>query len=480
MVPFGEWLPDLPPLGNAAMDIYGCIATHGGYRPFPSFTPQATAVDARAQGAIAVRDPTTGLIFNFSGTATKLYKMASDGGSWTDASRAVGGAYATPSNGNWWFAPFGSTVIATNGADDAQEYIFGGTGKFTKLGGTPSTSTFVKTVDPGFVVLGRYGGQQELPDGGQIMGMAGGAFPLIFQERAIRRMAFAGPPIVFSFDKVSDGMGCMCSGSIASYHDVAFFLSPNGFYMVQGASQIAPIGAGKVNKWLLSRIDTTRLHLASSCIDTVNSIYFFLFPSGSSVVNAADTLMAFHWPTGAWTYINTTQELVYQAIKQSSYNVDTVDGYLGGPTPGAYNLDTLPYPLDNTIYAGLNDTIMSGFDTTHASGFFNGVNTGAVIETGDFQITPGRKTMWRGARPIVSQGASGNTVQVYPTMTPLYRDFQQSALTTGDESPVNAYGFCPMRVNARYFRARVAIPAGSQWDFATGIDDMKSSVMGAR
>lgn len=488
--PFGDWTPDQAPLNEGAGEALNVIATDGGYKPFQNFNSEATAIAERAQGAIAVKD-TSGTVFNFCGTATKLYKLASDGLSWTDVSRAAGGAYATPSNGRWTFTVFGSTVIATNGVDAPQEYIFGGTGKFTALGGSPTISTYCATVDPGFVVLGRSGNyntiswsgiensgtwatsavtmadSQQLPDGGIILGITSGAYPVILQEGAIRRLQFVGPPVVFRIDKVADSIGAKAEGSIASFNDAAFFLSWDGVYMIQGGQTLVPIGKGKVSNWIKSNIDDTRLNLVCSAIDPINNIYYLAIPTSASVSNAADMLLMFHWPSNRWTRASISTEFIYTAIRQSGYTLDTLDTV-------STSIDTLPYSLDNPIWGGTNVITLGGFDTSHRSGFFTGQNAIAEIETGEFQIADGAKAMLRGFRPIIE----GN--RVTSSVTVKYRDVTTSPPNVSGSVDTNSYGFVPLRINARYHQVRVRIPSDSSWTFAMGIDDLKFSRMGSR
>jgi hypothetical protein len=82
--------------------------------------------------------------------------------------------------------------------------------------------------------------------------------------------------------------------------------------------------------------------------------------------------------------------------------------------------------------------------------------------------------MFRGLRPIV-EGSS-----VTPSLIVKSRNRMQDALVSSSSVSANANGFCPVRANARYHRARVTIPAASTWDFMTGIDDLKTSAQGAR
>ena len=92
---------------------------------------------------------------------------------------------------------------------------------------------------------------QDIPDGGQIMGIRGGEFGLVLLERSIHRMTYVGTPFIFQFDNISRNKGCMASGSIVQYQGITFFLSDDGFYMCDG-QQVTPIGAEKVDRFFLS------------------------------------------------------------------------------------------------------------------------------------------------------------------------------------------------------------------------------------
>ena len=82
--------------------------------------------------------------------------------------------------------------------------------------------------------------------------------------------------------------------------------------------------------------------------------------------------------------------------------------------------------------------------------------------------------MLRALRPMV-EGSS-----VTPSITIKYRNRVQDNHTTRSPVAANANGICPVRVNARYHRAKMTIPAADTWSFATGVDDAKFSQMGTR
>ena len=490
MYPFMPWLPDMDGLNpEAAMQALGVIPTARGYRPFPGFAAVASAITARAQGAISVRD-LSGNVFNFCGDATKLYRMASDGLSWNDVSRVVGGAYAAPAAGWWVFWQFGSLVFAANGVDALQSFDLSSSTNFAAAAGSPPVCAFGMTVRDFAVAMRtssafnrvQWSGindaatwvasattlsdSQDLPDGGTIMGGLGGEYGVIFQERAITRMSFEGPPTAFRFDKITKNLGVQAEGSIAGYEDLSFFRADDGMYMLRGGVELVPIGAEKWDRFLESDIDANYLYRISSAIDPINKIYVMGYASTSGG-GTPDSLFKYHWPTGKASLTRVNHEIVYSAATQSGYTLETLDT----PMP---NIDLGLHSLDSRLWTGSGRLILSAFNTLHQSGFFTGNNVAATIETGDANLVPGKKSLLRAARPII-QGSS-----VTPSITIGRRNKMNEAVTYGSAVAVNSNGVCNLRTKARYHRARVTIPAASTWDHAIGIDDVKVSAMGVR
>jgi len=491
MVPFASFMPDIAAFEtNAAREAVNVIPSASGYRPFPAFSNTASAITARAQGAISVRS-TTGVIYNFCGDAGKLYRLNSNGAAWTDVSRVSGGAYVTALDSRWSFAQFGDFIIATNGADETQVYRLDVSTNFAALAGSPPRASFAGSIRE-FGILARdstafnrirwsaignvadwtisattLSDYQDFPDGGSIMGFVGGEYGIVFQERSVYRMSYEGPPTAFRFDKIANFLGCRAEGSIAAYENLAFFLSDDGFYMIRAGSEIVPIGAEKVDRWLEENVDESNIYRVSAAIDPINKIYVVGFPSINSGDGTPDRILVYHWVTGQWSTAAVRHQIIYSAGVQSAYTIDGMD------TVSA-TIDGLPFPVDSRFWSGSGRLLLAGFDTLNRQGFFNGAALEATIETGDTQLSPGRKSLFRGLRPMI-EGMS-----VTPSLTVGSRDNLSQSVTFGAPVAANSNGFCPARVNARYHRARITIPAGSEWKFARGVDDFKVSGAGAR
>lgn len=492
MYGFGPWLPDQPSFeSGACSDILNVIPSEKGYRPANSFFNVASAITARAQGAFTCRGK-QGTIYNFCGDATKLYKLASDGLSWEDVSRTVGGAYATANDGWWDFALFGDIVIATNGVDAPQKFQLDVDTDFAALGGSPPIAKFVYVIRD-FVVLACHAtardtltwsalgdcedwvasattlsDSQTMYEGGSIMGGVGGEYGTLFQERAISRMSFEGPPTVFRFDKISNSMGCRAERSITAYENLIFFMSNDGEKMIRGGSEITDIGSEKIDRWLETEFDGTYTHRVSSAIDPVKKLYAMSFANGAASSGTPNRILIYHWPTGKWAPLSPgDHEIIYVGATQETYTIDGLDALSG-------TIDGLPYPVDSRFYAGAGQLLLSAFNSSHQQGFYTGAFLAATIETGDVQLTPGFKSILRSLRPMLE----GSSVTI--TVTIKSRNRLDLSHTSASAVAVNVNGVCPVRVNARYHRATINTAANDNWTHANGIDDVVYSRMGKR
>jgi hypothetical protein len=256
-----------------------------------------------------------------------------------------GGAYACPSDGHWNFCLFGPHVLAFNGADAPQTFNIDTDTNFSALGGSPPAATYAAPVGD-FVVAANTATNrsrvywsgindsttrtpsqatqsdlQELPDGGEITGIVGYSLSgVVFQRRAIRVMSYIGTPLVFQFQKISDGVGATIPGSIASYRDYIFFWDSTGFYMLVGAAQIVPIGDQRVNRYFWNNLNKNFLHRVTAAVDPVNGLYVVSYPSSNSADGTPDAMLVYRWAADRWARCEPgALEMVFGTANQHSF-----------------------------------------------------------------------------------------------------------------------------------------------------------------
>ena len=487
MIPFAEWRPDMPALGQWAREALNVVPAEESYRPLNELSGVSTALASRAQGAAWFRG-TAGATRMFAGDASKLYLLS--GSSWNDVSRTSGGPYAPGGDNLWRFTQFGTLAIAVNGVDAPQKFDLGAGTNWTALAGSPPVGTFITTVRD-FVVMGKIGSApqrvqwcaldnakswapslttqadlQELPDGGNVTGLVGGEIGLIFQETSIRRMSYEGAPFVFRIDKIANDIGASVPGSVAGLLDMAFFLHKSGFYMVRAAQTVTPIGRGKVDRTFWAEFDEANHFRSSSAIDPVRGLYVFAYPANGSN-GTPNRLLIYNWHTERWTRAVLDCELVFGGVSQQAHTLELLDPF--------GTLETLPYSLNSSYWTGRLSLLLFAFDTSHRSGSFSGATLPATVETGEFNPSTllragpasgqGNRSIIRACRPLIDGGNPQIQIGARETQ-------QQPIVSYAPATGLTEAGLAPVYCSGRYFRVRATQPAAALWSNMQGIDDL--------
>lgn len=472
-IPFGEWLPDLPAFQNpGALTINNAYPTKIGYNSFPSIGASSTALTSRAQGAYTATDNTASVNkIVFAGDATKLYKLNAvtfENVSKTDTT------YALAAEDNWNFVQFGTYVIAGNINDDTQYFDVDSGTEFDDLAGTPPRAKYWAVVRDFVVVANTWDASdlykpkrarwcgigdpeswsisaatqadlQDLEgDGGQIQGIVGGEYGIIFQERSIWRMTYVGSPIIFQFDEVERGRGVLIPSSIVTVGRMIFYIGGDGFYMFDGV-QSTPIGNNKVDKFFFGDIDATYYSRVSASVDPVNKLILWAYPGSGSSMGNPNRAIGYRWDIGRFfLLVDVNIQFLFSALTQG-LTLEELDAI-------STNIDALPYSLDSNAWTG-GKVILAGFNGDNQLGYFTGQALDAVLETGEFQGVQGRVALIDTVRPIID----GGTVEIEMGTRNILTD---DSVTYGTARSPNTIGECEVRSAARYHRSRVNISDG--------------------
>ena len=115
-------------------------------------------------------------------------------------------------------------------------------------------------------------------------------------------MSYAGTPLIFRFDKISDNIGAFCDKSIVSFGSMIFFLAQDGFYMLSSGQQLTPIGNGKVDDFFYDDL-SSNLDGICSAIDPNNSIVVWSYrgsdATSTSTIN--NKLIIYNYSVDKWS-----------------------------------------------------------------------------------------------------------------------------------------------------------------------------------
>ena len=457
---FGEWLPDQPGVTGALTDAVNCYPVTNGYAPILSEADYSNA--AAADLLVSFAGKTAGIVSLFGGSASNLYKF-------TPGTRAMAALTTTGYSAieYWDTTQYGDKMIMANGSNKLQQYTLNSSTYATDLAAAAPTAKYV-TVVKDFVVaanvateenkvywsdindetdwtpgLASQSDSQVIPDGGDITGLSGGEFGLVFLERAIYRMTYAGSPYFFQFDAITRTLGCISPGSVINYSGLTYFLADDGFYVCDGQSA-KPIGAEKIDRWFFDRVNSISLKNGiSSAVDPEKRIIIWLFPNQSG----ANTLLIYNILLGKWSYAETTANSISSAMTPS-VTLEDLDGF-------SASIDALTISLDDRQWAG-GQLLLAG--TSGAKIItFSGAYKQAALTSGDIDI--GHSVITLG-RPIVDAGSGSVAVAS--------RELLDDAITFGDASVADSEGRCGLRSAGRYHRVKTS-PSGA-WRTAVAVE----------
>lgn len=472
-VPFAEWTPDQAVLGSDVSDAKNVIPWDRGYKSFPSAVVYSSALNARAQGAYVARD-NAGTVYNFAGTASKLYQLSS-GTTQTDVSTTAG--YSTSADEWWEFTQWGNRVIATNYADAVQQLTLGGS-NFTALAGSPPKARHIAVVRD-FVVLGNVNGGTATPnrvqwagindsdtwtpsaatqadyqdlqgDGGWVQKIVGGEYGLVFQERAVWRMSYVGSPVIFQFDLIERARGAYVPQAVVGWGNTVFFLADDGFYVIQGGSAAVPIGDGKVDKYFLNDLQTQYSYRINAAIDPINKLVMWAYPGSGNSAGTPNKIIIYNWSKQKWSRVETDTECLvqYAAI---SYTLEQLDSF-------SSSLDALGVSLDSRVWtAGARS--LAAYNTDHKLVTFSGTAMDATIDTGEIAFFPGYRGDVTNVIPLVD-GVAGSVAVGE-------RNLLTDTVSYGTTVARDSFGNCPLISSAKYQRFRLTTTGA--FNFAQGL-----------
>jgi hypothetical protein len=338
-IQFKDWLPDQPSILDTVSEANNVIPLAVGYGPFKSAVDYSQSASENLTNVFAAKINND--VSVFAGSLTKLYKLNGSSLALDNVSKSGGytGTY------RWQFVQFGNYALAANGSDKIQYYDVTSSTLFADLAAAAPVAQYI-TVVRDFVVGANIGAGsnpsrvqwsdindptdwtpggasqsdfQELPDGGDITGISGGEFGLVFLEKAIVRMSYIGSPLFFQFDTISRNIGCIEGGSIAQYGGVTYFLSDDGFYACDGQNVIG-IGAEKVDRYFFNNANIGDIDTISAAVDPERNLITWNYTN----VSGGRSLLIYNYENKKWCEADTDVDYL-STLATSGESLDAID-----------------------------------------------------------------------------------------------------------------------------------------------------------
>lgn len=461
---FGSFTPDLPSFGHDGLVICRNVFPIAlGYEPVKEYSAVTAALGQTWRGgrAFIANDGTSRLL---AGTNAGLYHYS--GGAWASVHA---GSYTN----FWQFAQFGNLVVCVQGSAPLKYNLAAGTA--AALGGSPPSGKFVTTVKDFVVISGvdsanstvywsainnaegwtpgtDQSDTQVIPDGGEVTGLAGGEYMLVFQREQIWRGQYVGVPFIFQFDKIVQGIGTIAANSITTVGRTTYFISQRGFCALTDG-QVTMIGANKIDKTFFETY---------SAAEVTSSINVAADPFRKLVVWAMpDRFWVYNWELDRWSTIEGNYSGVSTGAT-SSLTFEQIEAlYPGG-------METVPGSFDDPIWKG-GDPFLMIISTDGTMGTFGSQTTQqAILRTARLEPIPGRMTRIRSVR-LDGDITSGILVSMGTARR------LGDATTAGTANAIRTNGDIPIRAMGRYIQPTFTFSSGSSWGYVEGWDMIQAA-----
>lgn len=333
--------PDAIDIAPERLSAVSAVPTMRGYATPPAGVDMGGAQFSDTATGAALLLGLSGTTRTIVGSSTKLWEYAS--GSWTDRSRAVGGAYTGTSR--WRFAAFGDTELAINKAVVLQE---SSTGAFSNVSNAPKAGCM--EVVSGFVMLADTDDSGLSITGGpnanqghrwwcsQLFGPTSTWAPspstqattgllvetpgaikqlkrlnndcVAYKPRSIYVGRYVGGAAVWQWQCVSTDTGTDAPDSVASVGGRHFFIGDSDFYAFDGAS-VVPIGA-LIKDWFFARLNRSWISEIRVLHDRNAKFIYWFYPSGSGAT--LNSVVVYHYDTQRWGAFDLTISEVLETV----------------------------------------------------------------------------------------------------------------------------------------------------------------------
>ena len=461
---FTEWLPDQPAMAGSLNDAKNVVPLSLGYGGFPNAESYSGSASENLNNIIVGKFGAD--IQVFAGGTTKLFKMDNTTLALADVSKS--GGYS--SSDNWQFKQFGKVILAANNSAKIQAWEIASSSLFADVDASAPIAKYI-TVVRDFVVAGHLNGgtdankvqwsdindetnwtsgstsqsdYQIIPDGGNITGLAGGEFGLVFLEKAVVRMSYIGSPLFFQFDTISRGLGCLNGNSIATYGATTFFLADDGFYKCDGTNVVG-IGTEKVDRWFFDDCSLPDLDSMTTAVDPIKKLVVWNYKA----VDGKRHMIVYNWQIDKWSRVETLATGVGTIASTGT----TLEGLA---SLGYTDIDAMTASLDSRLFIG-GKFLFAGFEDDKIVTFTGSTYNSEIITT---DVEVGYNSVVTLARPTIDNGTA--TVKVASRKELDDNISFSSAVTTSSE------GRAPIRGFGRYHRFSIS-PTGN-WTNAVGVD----------
>ena len=171
-------------------------------------------------------------------------------------------------------------------------------------------------------------GDFRLQDGTKIMGaLKAKESILVWTDNALYTMKFVGAPFTFGFEQVGTNCGLIGKNAAVEIDGVAFWMSPNGFFMFDGTVKSLPCS---VEDFVYDSADTTKGQQVIAGLNNLFTEVVWYYPSTNSdyndkyvVFNYGETMKGGVWYIGTEARTSWIDAVVYPKPFGTKFDINS-------------------------------------------------------------------------------------------------------------------------------------------------------------
>lgn len=495
----GSYLPDLPDLNNPGVTrAFNCTPGFGVGQGQVTYEPIRRASSYSSEAAMASKPLGTtigkdkdGNAKIYAGCATALYRIDPATLTWQDIS--IDGGYSTADGERWVTTEYGdhqffanysnfiqfinmnADVQVENATTLVQARALGTVGDFVVAGnvydnldGAVPNRVRWSAIGNGLdwnLAQSTQADFQDIYGMGAVQAIVSGSDGYILMRGGIQKMQYRGDSLIFGFYALPSalGKGCMIRQSVVTTEGKTFFVSDDGFYMLQG-EQITPVGVGQIDQTFLADIDTSKYATMNVTADPTRKLIYWTYASKDAVNGQPDKQLILNYLTGNWSEAQATVPFTFNSLSAPT-TIEQLDKYL--------TIEGIPASLDSSVWSGGN-AFLAGLDDSGEIYVFGGDTLEAQIETAEMHVINMLKQM--SPRPINGDNTDINSVRVFnqgdtSSVVKVAIGSREQPFETVVFSPLktaNNSGVASFRWQGRYHRIQINL--SGNWDKLSGYE----------
>ena len=145
-----------------------------------------------------------------------------------------------------------------------------------------------------------------LSGNGEITGVVGGDYGVVFQLNKATRMDYVGAPTIWSFTEIEESYGAVLGPEQIRVGDDIYYLSASGFRVIRNGTRSESIGKGVIDNWVREQLSYASQWNSvtqnwSAAYDPVsNSVWWCLNTSSGSTWH----FLIYQIDSGQWTVMD--------------------------------------------------------------------------------------------------------------------------------------------------------------------------------